>query len=248
MSLDWSTFLLEILNFVVLVWLLKRFLYRPVLEVIEERKTRVEKALQDARGSQSQAQALREQYESRLADWRKQQEQARAQLQAEMEAERQRQMEALRASLEDERERRKLLQSRQEAAQASQVQKQALLQAGAFAGRLLDRVAGPETEARLTAMLIEELARLPEPRVAELRRAMSDQPGPVRVTSAYPVPADTRTALSAALEQLLAQRPQLEFTEDQTLIAGLRVAIGPWVLRASLQDELELFVHAGSDN
>jgi F-type H+-transporting ATPase subunit b len=232
MSLDWSTFLLEILNFLVLVWLLKRFLYRPVLEVIEERKARVEKALQQAQASQTQAQALREQYESRLADSRKQQEQARAQLHTEIEAERQKQMEALRASMEDERERRKLLQARQETAQASQVQKQALLQAGAFAGRLLDRVAGPETEAR----------------VADLRRAMSDQPGPVRVTSAYPVPDDTRAALAAALEQLLTQRPQLEFAQDDTLIAGLRVAIGPWVLRASVQDELELFVHAGTDN
>jgi len=248
MSLDWSTFLLEILNFLVLVWLLKRFLYRPVLEVIEERKARVEKALQQAQASQTQAQALREQYESRLADSRKQQEQARAQLHTEIEAERQKQMEALRASMEDERERRKLLQARQETAQASQVQKQALLQAGAFAGRLLDRVAGPETEARLTTMLMEELAGLPEARVADLRRAMSDQPGPVRVTSAYPVPDDTRAALAAALEQLLTQRPQLEFAQDDTLIAGLRVAIGPWVLRASVQDELELFVHAGTDN
>jgi F-type H+-transporting ATPase subunit b len=247
MTLDWSTFLLEILNFLVLVWLLKRFLYRPVLEVIEQRKTRVEKALQDAQAAQAQAQALREQHESRLADWQKQQEHARAQLHTEIEAERQTQMEALRASLQDERERRKLLQTRQEAALASQVQSQALLQAGAFAGRLLARVAGPEAEARLAAMLIEALARLPEARVAEVRRAVAEQPGPVRVTSAYPLPEETRAALAAALERLLTQRPQLEFGEDEKLVAGLRVAIGPWVLRASVQDELELFVHAGSD-
>ncbi len=247
MTLDWSTFLLEILNFLVLVWLLKRFLYRPVLEVIEQRKARVEKGLQDAQASQEQAQTLREQYERRRAEWQKEQEHARAQLHTEIEAERQKQMAALRTAMEDERERRRLLQTRQEATRASQVQAQALVQAGAFAGRLLARVAGPETEARLAAMLIEELGQLPETRVADLRRAASEQSGPVRVTSVYPLPDETRAALVAALEKLLTQRPQVEFGEDDNLVAGLRVAVGPWVLRANVQDELELFVHAGHD-
>ena len=247
MSLDWSTFLLEILNFLVLVWLLKRFLYRPVMEVIEQRKTRVEKSLQDAQASQTQAQTLREQYESRLAEWQKQKDQARAQLHSEIEAERQKQLASLRTSIEEERERRKLLQTRQETAQANQVQTQALVQAGTFAGQLLRRVAGPETEARLAAMLIEELGRLPAGQVADLRRAISDQPGPVRVTSAFPLPDDTRATLSSALEKVLTQQPSIEFTNDEKLVAGLRVAIGPWVLRANVQDELELFVHAGSD-
>ncbi len=40
MELNWSTLLLEIVNFLVLVWILKRFLYRPVLQVIEERRSR----------------------------------------------------------------------------------------------------------------------------------------------------------------------------------------------------------------
>jgi len=38
MRLDWTTLALQLVNFAILVWLLQRFLYRPVLRVIDERR------------------------------------------------------------------------------------------------------------------------------------------------------------------------------------------------------------------
>ncbi|MEO0035300.1 MAG: synthase, partial [Pseudomonadota bacterium] len=38
MSLDWSSLALQTVNFLVLVWLLQRFLYRPVLAAIDRRR------------------------------------------------------------------------------------------------------------------------------------------------------------------------------------------------------------------
>ena len=38
MQIDWTTFALEIINFLVLVWILKRFLYRPVLDTLARRR------------------------------------------------------------------------------------------------------------------------------------------------------------------------------------------------------------------
>ena len=49
MELNWSTFILEIINFLVLIWILKRFLYKPVLDVIARRRAGIEKTLSDAR-------------------------------------------------------------------------------------------------------------------------------------------------------------------------------------------------------
>ena len=69
MELDWTTFVLELFNFVVLIWILKRFLYQPVLDVIERRRLNIENTLAEADNRQREANALREQYEQRLADW-----------------------------------------------------------------------------------------------------------------------------------------------------------------------------------
>ena len=48
MQFDWTTFALEIVNFLVLVWILRRFLYRPVTDVIARRAAEVEHRLTGA--------------------------------------------------------------------------------------------------------------------------------------------------------------------------------------------------------
>jgi F-type H+-transporting ATPase subunit b len=42
MELDWTTFALEIINFLALIWILKRFLYRPVLATLGQRRAGIE--------------------------------------------------------------------------------------------------------------------------------------------------------------------------------------------------------------
>ena len=48
MDFDWTTFALEAVNFLILVWILKHFFYRPVLAVIEARRAESEKNLAQA--------------------------------------------------------------------------------------------------------------------------------------------------------------------------------------------------------
>ena len=48
MPIDWSTLLLQLVNFLVLAWLLQRLLFRPVRRVIEERRRVTEAVLAEA--------------------------------------------------------------------------------------------------------------------------------------------------------------------------------------------------------
>src|ERR1039457_7200635 len=48
MLIDWFTVLAQVVNFLILVWLLKRFLYRPILDAIDAREKRIAKELADA--------------------------------------------------------------------------------------------------------------------------------------------------------------------------------------------------------
>ena len=88
MTLSWPTFILEIVNFLVLVWILKRFLYRPILQAIEERKARIEKNLAAAKARQMEAEALEQQFQKRLADWENEKQKLRAEVTEEITARR----------------------------------------------------------------------------------------------------------------------------------------------------------------
>lgn len=54
MRIEWSTLALQTVNFAVLVWLLHRFLYRPVLRMIDERRAEIEKQFAEANQSLTQ--------------------------------------------------------------------------------------------------------------------------------------------------------------------------------------------------
>ena len=55
MHLDWWTLGLQTINFAILVWLLQRFLYKPVLRMIDARKTQIEREYGDAAAAAQKA-------------------------------------------------------------------------------------------------------------------------------------------------------------------------------------------------
>ena len=62
MSIDWVTVLAQIANFLVLLWLLKRFLYRPILDGIDAREAEIAKRIAAAAEAQHAAQTAESQY------------------------------------------------------------------------------------------------------------------------------------------------------------------------------------------
>jgi F-type H+-transporting ATPase subunit b len=241
MQLSWSTFLLEIVNFLVLVWILKRFLYKPVLEAIARRKAAIDKTLAGAQARQTQAEALEQQYQNRLADWEREKEGLRAGLAEEMRGQRERLTADLQKALQQEREKEGVLAERHLAEMESHAAEQGTAKAVKFTARLLDRIASPELEARLATLVAEDLPRLPAEQIAALQEACRDAQHGVKVASAFPLPEAQRARVVQALNEATHENVAPSFLEDPSLRAGLRISAGPWTVRANLQDELRYF-------
>lgn len=246
MEIDWTTFVLEIVNFLALVWILKRFLYRPILEVIARRRAGVEQTLDVARQSEARAAELKAQFENRLADWEREKAALRAGLESELAAERTRQQQALTQALTEERERQRAQEAHRQGELQRELETQAIALASRFATRLLSRLAGPALEARLVEVFIEDLAQLPEDQLAGLRSAAQTPAIRVLIASAFALDADQRRRIAAAIDDRLGRPLDLACQEDARLLAGLRVAVGPWQLDLSLAGELAAFAAAAN--
>jgi F-type H+-transporting ATPase subunit b len=244
MALDWSTFALEIINFLVLVWILQRFLYRPVLATLAKRRAGVERVLDEARETEARASTLKSQFESRLADWEQEKAVARERFEADIAMERERQTEALAQALNAERERSAAQDTHRQETLKRELVAQASAQARRFAGALLTRVAGPELEARLVELFIEELGALPEERLSALRAGQNGAGQGVFAT-AYPLTEAQRGRLANAVEARLRLRGHFDFIEDGGLLAGVRLSLGAWQLDFSVAGELGVFAEIG---
>lgn len=241
MQIDWTTFILQIVNFVVLVWLLKRFLYRPVLDAIARRRTAIEQALGEARAAEDRAAGLRGDYEKKIAAWNQESANQRTRLAEELAAERARRLEQIEQDLREAREKNASLERHREAATRSAAEHEAMQAAAVFAARLLSRLAGPDLDERIVAATVEDLAALPPEQVAALRAEAARSGGRVTVTTPRPLSASGRAVLSGALERVLGQAPALDEQVQPDLLGGVRLAVGPWLLAATLQDELRFF-------
>jgi F-type H+-transporting ATPase subunit b len=187
---------------------------------------------------------LKRQYEGKLTAVEGEREQARVALHEELQAERERRLAALRHAVEEERKKHDVLEAQRVREQARAAEQAAVDHSAQFAARLLGRIASPEVEARLVDLFLEELARQSDERSQAVRQAFQEAGGAITVSSAYPLEAARRAAVTEALGKWLGFTVACQFTEDRTQLAGLRVIIGPWILEADLQRELKLFTES----
>jgi F-type H+-transporting ATPase subunit b len=247
-ELTWTTFILEIINFLVLVWILHRFLYRPVLAIIARRREAVEKSLADAEQTKHEAEEVRDEYQHRNADWQQERDAARAKLNEELDAERRKRMDELQQALEQEREKARAADARRLQDEEHKLEHTALQQGAAFANHLLSLAAGPELETRLIDLAIQDLSALDAERRQALQANWTDEQVEVVATSVHPIPDEQRKRLEQAVAEGAGIKAPVSYQQDPSLLAGLRLTIGAWVLGTNLADELKGFAEIGSSD
>lgn len=247
MELSWTTFVLEIINFLVLVWILKHFLYQPILDVIARRRADIDKQVQEAGDLKQQAESLKSQYEGRVDAWERERQAARDALHQELQTERNSRLEKLNEELSQARQRLQVADSRRLADAERKNELTALRQGAEFASRLLEQGAGPDTQRRLVARLIDDIAALSPEAIKAIRHQYGEIPATAVVWSALPLEQETQQALEASLTAILDPSTKLEFKQDGNLLAGLRICIGSWELGANIQDELRGFAELAAN-
>jgi len=247
-EMNWSTFILEIINFLILVWILKRFLYKPVLEIIERRRENIDQTLEDSKAMQINAKKLQEQYENRLQDWANEKQQAYNELAREIKTEREKRLQELKISLEQKKQQLEMSEQKRIQATITRAEHTALRHGAQFASRLLSATAGPETQSRLLELLIDELKHLSPEQLKKLRNSGQQPPEQILISSAYPLSKSQSQMLEKSLGEIMQLPLSLHYEQDESLLAGLQIVIGDWVLAINVRDELKGFVDLAYEN
>lgn len=245
MQFDLTTFIFEIINFLILIWILQRLFYKPLLEVIAKRKQFIDQTLADAKAIQAQADEQRSLYENRQKAWEQEKQAAITALNVQLELERAAAMKQLAIDLEAERQKYTVTQAHKQHELEQQIEKQALINAAKFASLLLKQTASPELEARLFELLLSRTTTLP----AACLQTLEEQADiPIKISSAYQLTTEQREQLQQQLSAQIHQPIRFDYQQAPELIAGVRIDIGAWVLNANLQHELSGFAEFDYDD
>jgi F-type H+-transporting ATPase subunit b len=237
MHFDWSTFALQTVNFAILVWLLHRFLYRPVLRLLDARRSEIDKQYAEAQMAEANAKAelatIEAERGSIAAERAAVLEQASAQA---AEASRSRRVQAERDAAELLDAARKTLAAERVVALAEA--RQAALDLGAhIAGRLLDQVPMKAHSEVWLARIEEHLAALPRTEREALAEQLVDG-AQLTVITASALSAEAAETWCTRLHRTLGDRIPINFGTDPHLVAGAELHFPSAVLRFSWQSAL----------
>lgn len=223
MLIDWVTVGAQIVNFLILLALLKVFLYDRIIRAMDQRQQRIRDRLADAddkrREAEQEAAGLREERQA-LA-------QRREQLLDEAKAAAERQRRQLeQAARREVDERRKFWERQLEKSQAELIrdlQKSAAEEVFAVTRDLLRDLADQPLENRISDVLVRRLGDLDNDQREALRKSLQDGGRPAVVRSVYPVPEDRRKKIESTLQEIAGAAVPIRYETDADLILGIEL-------------------------
>lgn len=237
MLIDWFTVIAQLINFLVLVWLLKRFLYHPILDAIDAREKRIADELADADEKRAEAEKQREAFQQKNADFIAHRATSMANVTAEAKAEKIRLLDLVRQESDALRSKLSLaLKSEQLTLQDSLTQK---TQEEVFliVRKALKDLAETSLESSMARVFIARLAALKDEDKVSLKSTFESASQPLIVHTAFDFPEAERSQIKAAL---LGAPADIDFASDPNVISGIEVNVGGQKIAWSIADYLAI--------
>ena len=252
LGFDVPTFVFQIINFLILLAILGRFFYRPVLEVMNRRQQAIDARLSDAEERAKKAEEERQALAQQSVEARQQARALMETAQRDAAEERVRLLEAARAeaaSLIDEA--RKAAAAEQRAA-LQQVSHRVSQSAVNIAAALIRGTAGQAIHIELVRQLLAEQTGLTGNVFATSRGSEPADTDPVLIETAYPLADEWQQLMRDQAAKRLGREPadlRVEVKLDASLVAGVRIVVGAVAVDMSLRhmlDELAATMEEGA--
>ena len=241
MQINWFTVIAQIVNFIILVWLLKRYLYKPILNAIDEREKKIVAQIADA--DAKKAEAIKEQGAFKQKNEKFEQEKKAMMDKAVAETNTQREK-----LLEAARNDANALRTTQE--KAINYKKQELndeiaqkTQTGvlAISRKVLADLASVGLEEQMAGIFIKKLSGLNEEGKKQFDNAFKSAQGAVIVKSAMAFTEKEKLDIKNAINEVIGAAPQCQFIVAPELISGIELTSNGYKLAWSVAAYLGSF-------
>lgn len=243
MLIDWFTVVAQALNFLVLVWLMKRFLYKPILHAIDEREKRIAAELTDADARKSEAKKEQAEFQGKNEAFDRERAELVANATAEAKAESKRLIEAAHKAADAARA--KLDEALRNDARALNQALTRRTQEVVFqiVRKALGDLATTSLEERLVEVFTRRLREISAGTKELLAQALKKTSEPAIVRSAFELPAREQAVVQNALNETFFAEVHVRFEVAPDVISGIELSCGGQKVGWSIEEYLTSFEH-----
>lgn len=220
MLIDWFTVIAQIVNFLVLLILLRRFLYRPILNAMQAREERIAAELEAARQERREAEAEKKEFEAQNEKLRRDYEKKRAESEQDVVAWRKQALHEARQDVEKTVSTWHKSVEQEKQAFADELRRFSVRQAYAVSRQALQDLAGIPLEERM----LEKFIAVLESGQIDLAKFKASAAEGMAVRSAFDIPKSGQERVNKILRGQLGPELVLHFETDPELLGGIELA------------------------
>jgi len=223
MLFDWFTLIAQMINFLVLIWLLKRYLYKPILDTIDERENLIASQLNEAEASKANSKNELESYLQQKLAFEQQHHDLLNNAISEVNAERQKLLEQTRNDIEAIR--LQLMESLRNEQQnlGNEIMLQTRNEIFTIVRRTLNDLAAVNLEDQVSSVFINRIKMLKQDEKDVLYKAFKNNAGEICVQSMFDLSANQQSAIQTAINENLKIITELKFKTLPSLVSGIEL-------------------------
>jgi len=223
MQINWFTVIAQILNFLVLVWLMKRYLYKPVLGMIDAREKKIAGQLADAKATKSEAKAEQDEFNKKNQVFDQQRKDLMDKAIEEADAQSQKLLAEAKNNAKALQEKLEKASREQQADLNHQIEKKTEKEVFAITRKILSELADVDFEAQSVHVFIKHINGIKEVAKDQFIQALHSTSDPILVQSAFDLPEKYQTEIKSAVTKMLGTKPSFEFKTAPGLIGGIEL-------------------------
>lgn len=238
MLIDWFTVGAQALNFLILVWLMKRFLYQPILHAIDAREKRIAAKLADAAAKESAARNERDEFRHKNDEFDQQRAALLTKATEEAKTERQRLFDEARQAADalSAKRRETLLSDARNLSKT--ISRKTQDEVFAIARKALADLAGASLEERIGDIFIDRLRAVSDEAKATFAKALKAASEQALLRSAFDLPEGQQTMIKKAINETFSADIHVRFETAPDLVSGIEINAGGQKIAWTIADYL----------
>ncbi|MGB3654337.1 MAG: F0F1 ATP synthase subunit B [Rivularia sp. (in: cyanobacteria)] len=239
MLINWFTVIAQIINFLILVFLLQRFLYKPIMQTIKKRQTMIEARWEEAEIAQEEAQREAATYRQQQQKLQQQEQAMTAQMRNKVEEQHNQLLTKARQEVEEMQKkwREALLQEQNDFIRS--LRQQIAEQTYVIARQALQDLANADLEQQMIASFCQRLQNIDENQKQIITQSLQDSHQPIIIKSSFEISPESKQQITKALQIQVINDNPLEFQTSPDLICGIQVKLAAYVISWNLDDYLQ---------
>jgi len=238
MLINWFTVVAQAINFLILVWLLKRFLYKPVLDAIDAREKGIAAQLAEAEAKVAEGQKERDDFQHKNEAFDKERVALLKKATDEANAERQRLLDEARKDADALRAKRQEALRTEQRNLSQEITRWTQREVFAITRKTLADLATTSLEERMGEVFVGRLRGMTGEAKDRLTAALKTSHDSALVRSAFDLPAAQRNAIESAVKETFDAKTQVQFQTAPDLVSGIELSAGGQKVAWSIADYL----------